>query len=65
VKAQDYRNQSIQELEAQYRDEKRSLFDLVNTVRASKNAEKPHLINAKRKDIARLLTVLREKVSGK
>lgn len=61
MKAQDYRNQSIQELEAQLKDEKRNLFDLVNNVRLTKTAEKPHLINAKRKDIARLLTVLREK----
>lgn len=65
MKAQEYRNQSIEELEALHREEKRNLFDLINSVRATKKAEKPHLIGAKKKDIARLLTVLREKVSGK
>ncbi len=65
MKAQDLRNQSIQELNALVREEKRNIFDLVNSVRASKKAEKPSLIGAKRKDIARLLTVIKEKESGK
>lgn len=61
MKAQDYRNQSVQELEALHRDEKRNLFDLVNAVRATKKAEKPHQIRLKKRDIARLLTVINEK----
>jgi large subunit ribosomal protein L29 len=61
VKAQEYRNQTVQELQAELVDAKKALFNLVNTVNMTKKAEKPHEIGAKKQDIARILTVLREK----
>lgn len=57
----EYRNQSIEELKVLHKEECRNLFDLVNNVRATKKTEKPHLIPAKKKQIAQLLTILREK----
>ncbi|MDR3624049.1 MAG: 50S ribosomal protein L29 [Chlamydiales bacterium] len=60
-KTEDLRNQNVGELKALHRDENRNLFDLVNMVRSTKKSEKPHLIGAKKKEIARILTVLREK----
>lgn len=61
VKTEELRNQSVEELKALHRDACRSLFDLVNAVRSTKKSEKPHLIFHKKKDIARILTILREK----
>ena len=61
LKAKDLRDQSIQELERTYSDERRKLFELVSQLRAQKKREKPHEIYHTRKNIARLLTVLNEK----
>lgn len=57
----EFRNQSIEELKVLHKEESRKLFDMVNAIRATKKTEKPHLISAKRKEIARLLTALKEK----
>jgi len=61
LKAKDLRDQSVEELEAQYVDSRKALFVLTNMARSAKKAEKPHLIREKRKDIARLLTVIHAK----
>lgn len=65
MKAKDMRDQTIDELEATYNDTRKELFQLVNEMQRTKKMEKPHLLRQKRKDIARLLTVLTEKQSAK
>ncbi len=65
LKAKDLRDQSIDELTANYEDHRRELFQLSNEARIAKKAEKPHVIRQKKKDIARLLTVLHEKQLAK
>jgi large subunit ribosomal protein L29 len=61
AKARDYRDQSSEELEASYEDIRKELFQLKNETRRSKKVDKPHLFRQKRKDLARLLTVINEK----
>ena len=61
LKAKDFRDKSVEELEATYDDLCKELFQLKNEGRHSKKLEKPHLIGQKKKEIARLLTVLNEK----
>lgn len=60
-KAKDFRDMSMDELEATYRDQLKELFDEVNKMKLAKKAEKPHLVSQLKKEIARLLTVKREK----
>ncbi len=62
-KAKDYRDMSVEELNALVTDTQKELFLLVNEHKLTKKLEKPHLIWSKKKDIARLLTVLTEKQS--
>lgn len=61
AKAKDYRDQSVEELEATYEDTRKELFQLKNDVRRTKKVDKPHLFRQMKKDLARLLTVLNEK----
>lgn len=61
TKAQQYRDLSVEELEAALSDARRELFQLVNQEKRVKKAEKPHLVFQKKKDVARMLTVLTEK----
>lgn len=61
IKAQEFRDASIEELHATYDDYCKELFNLRSQQKQEKKLEKPHRIPQKRKDIARLLTVLREK----
>ena len=61
LKAKDIRDQSVDEIKATYRDITKELFLLVNEMKLTKKLEKPHLIQEKKRDIARLLTVLNEK----
>jgi large subunit ribosomal protein L29 len=62
-KAKDFRDMSIDELEALKNDTQKELYLLVNEYKLTKKLEKPHLIGQKKKNIARLLTVLTEKQS--
>lgn len=61
VKADNLKSNSIEELGVLHVDAKKALFNLINEVKSTKKIEKPHLIRAKKKEIARILTVLREK----
>lgn len=61
AKADQYRDQSTQELEAVYEDIRKELFQLRNDVRRTKKTDKPHLFRQKKKDLARILTVINEK----
>lgn len=61
LKAKDLRDVVIEELEAQLQDIKAELFELVNEIKKSKKLDKPHLIREKKKNIAKLITVIKEK----
>ena len=65
LKAKDLRDQNIDELQATYEDSRKALFQLVNEAKHAKKVEKPHLIREKKKDIARLLTIIHEKQQAK
>ncbi len=61
MKAKDLRDQSIDELEASLVDTKKELFELRNEQKRTRKLEKPHLLKEKKKDIAKLNTIIREK----
>lgn len=61
LKAKELINQSIEELEAHCEDLSREIFELMNELKLARKLDKPHLISQKRRDRARILTVLREK----
>jgi large subunit ribosomal protein L29 len=63
LKAKELRDQSVEELELMYHDTMHEMFELVNKAKMEK-PEQPHLVRQKRRLIARLLTVLREKQSA-
>lgn len=60
-KAKDFRDLSIEELEATYEDACKQLYKLKGERELSKKMEKPHLIPQTKKEIARMLTVINEK----
>jgi large subunit ribosomal protein L29 len=60
-KAKEYRDMSIPELNALIDDTQKELFKIVNEFKLTKKLEKPHLIRQKKKEKARMLTVLTEK----
>ena len=59
--AKDLRDQSQEELKAIYQDMSKEIFQLRNEMKISRKVEKPHLLRLKRKDRARVMTILREK----
>lgn len=63
LKASNIRDMSIVELEAMLSDNCKEIFRLVNEIKRAKKAEKPHLLRQKKKEKARLLTILHEKQS--
>lgn len=63
LKASNLRDMSIDELEATLRDLAKEIYKLVNEMKRNNEPEKPHLLRQKRKDKARLLTILHEKQS--
>lgn len=65
MKPQEMRDQSAEELIAKRDETKRELYELRNEQKRSSKIEKPHLLKEKKKDIARLNTILREKELAK
>lgn len=61
LKTKDLRDMPSEELEAALQDCRKELFQMANDFRHSGKIDKPHLLRSKRRDIARLLTVLRQK----
>ncbi len=60
AKANELREQSAEDLKALYQDLSKELFQLRNEMKVTRKMEKPHLVRAKRKDRARVMTILRE-----
>lgn len=61
TKTQEFREKSYEELEATLTDVRKELFQMVNEKKQAKQLEKPHRLRQKRKEIARIQTVLTEK----
>lgn len=61
LKAQEIRDKTIPEIEVLLEEARKELYEIVNAAQFAKKYEKPHLKREKRKEIARLLTVLRAK----
>lgn len=64
TKASDLRAQSAEELEVACLDARKELFNLRNSLQRDKKLEQPHLLRSKKREIARLLTILNEKQSA-
>jgi large subunit ribosomal protein L29 len=60
MKAKDLREKSVVELEAQVRDNAKTLFKML-TNKTTGEVEKTHLYVQLRRDIARIKTILRQK----
>lgn len=61
-RCKEFREQSVEELKnVVYKDLSREIFDLANELSITRKIEKPHLLRAKKRDRARVLTILREK----
>ena len=63
MKTSDIRKMSVEEINTKIVELKHELFEL-RMKQATGTLEKPHKINALRKDVARLKTVLSEKNDG-
>lgn len=61
LKMKDLKDQSVEELETQVRDLSKEIYDLKCEKRITRKVEKPHMVREKKRDRARLLTVLRQK----
>jgi large subunit ribosomal protein L29 len=60
-RAKQYQDQSVEELKVVYKDLSKEIFDLTNELRIARKIDKPHLLKQKRRDRARVLTVLKQK----
>lgn len=60
-KASEYRDLSVEELDATYADLLKEKYHLQNEFKQAKKLEKPHMIRETKKQIARLLTIKHEK----
>lgn len=60
-KKKEMKDQSVEELKAGLLTLEREIFQLRNELATQRKLEKPHLIKAKRKDKARILTLLTQK----
>ena len=55
------RDQSLKELMSLHKEEERKFFEMINEKQVSKKLDKPHLLRATKKTIARILTIIGEK----
>lgn len=60
-KKNELKDQSVAELRDMTRSLRGEVFELRNTLSIQRKLEKPHLLKAKRKEIARVLTQLTKK----
>lgn len=60
----ELKDQSVEELEALYQDLSRELFQMKNELSVTRKLDKPHLIGHKKKERARVMTLLNAKGKG-
>ncbi len=61
TKAKDLRNESDEQLNSMIADGEKELFDYKNKLALSHKVEKSHCIREKRRDVARIKTILAER----
>jgi large subunit ribosomal protein L29 len=61
AKTSEFKERSVEELKENYLELSKDLFQLKNEFKLTKKSEKPHLMRAKKRDRARVLTFLRQK----
>ena len=61
AKTKELISQSQEELKALYQDLSKELFQLRNEMKVTRKMEKPHLVRIKKKERARVMTILRNK----
>lgn len=61
LKAKELVDKSIEELQAMFNETCQELFELINAYKLTKKHDQPHLLKEKRKDKARLLTIIKQK----
>jgi large subunit ribosomal protein L29 len=59
-KAKELRDQSQEELKALYQDLSKELFQLRNEMKVTRKMEKPNQVRIKKKNRARVMTIMRE-----
>ena len=64
MKNKEYNNLNAEELKDKLQDLRKKLMEL-NFQKKLSQVEKPHLFRTTRRDIARILTLLREKTDGR
>lgn len=57
-KMKEYQDQSSDELRAQFHDLSKEIFEMRNEISTSRKIDKPHLIGLKKRNRARILTLL-------
>ncbi len=60
-KIAEFKDQSKEELKALYHDLSKEIFDMKNEISATRKIEKPHLLRLKKRNRARVLTLLSQK----
>ena len=65
LKMKELNGLSSEELQAQHADICKEIFQLTSELKPSRKLERPHELKEKKKDRARILTVLRQKQSQK
>jgi large subunit ribosomal protein L29 len=63
--AKEFRDQTTEELEALVIEKRKELFELVNKFAREKKIDSPTNVRRLKKDVARIMTVLREKELAK
>lgn len=61
LSAKELRDQSVEELKARHSDLSKEIFKMNCEISIARKLEKPHLRREKKRDKARVLTILREK----
>ncbi|GAB4185969.1 MAG: hypothetical protein Tsb0015_03390 [Simkaniaceae bacterium] len=64
-KAEEFRNMSMEDLHAELEDAAKELFLMRNEIGTTRKIEKPHLMKQKKKERARILTIIKEKQQQK
>ncbi len=65
LKAQDLKQQTLDELKAMYHDLSKEIYGIKTEFSIAKKLDKPHLLREKKRDRARVMTVLNQKAQGK
>ncbi len=65
MKMKEIKDQNLDELKAVYRDLSKEIFELKTEFSITRKLEKPHLLREKKRDRARVMTVIQQKSEEK